>query len=339
MRSLRCSRKQLLDAGAGAVASVVAVRWPGDAAQFAFKLGSDQPPTHPMTAASIDAAKRIAAAAGGQLQVTVYPASALGDDTQMITQARAGAIELVQMGANIMGTVLPVASIESIPFAFGSYPEFARATGGAFGGYVARAAEKIGLHQLPGVFYGGTFQIENALRPIVVPGDLKGLKLRVPPGVIDVATFKAFDASPTVINLSEVYTSLQTHLVDGIEVPLVTVRNFKFYELTKYISLTNHSYLNYLMYVNPDAWGKLPKNLQDLLAGEFQNAAKSGSDAMAALERSVEQTLTANGAVFNRVATEPFRKVLRDAKLYEKWRDSYDPQGWALLEKAVGKLT
>jgi tripartite ATP-independent transporter DctP family solute receptor len=336
---MRISRRRVLAAGAGAVASAVTLRWPGDAAQFSFKLGNDQPPTHPMTAASIEAAKRISAAQNGQLEVSVFPASALGDDTRMLTQARSGATELIQMGANIMGTVLPVASIESIPFAFQSYPEFARATGGAFGAYVARAAEKVGLHQLPAVFYGGTFQIENALRPIVVPADLKGLKLRVPPGVIDVATFKAFDAAPTVINISEAYTALQTHLVDGLEVPLVTVRNFKFYELVKYISITNHSYLNYLTYVNPDAWNRLPKNLQDLLAGELEAAAKSGSESMATLEKSVEQTLTANGAVFNRVATEPFRKVLRDAKLYEKWRDSYDPQGWALLEKAVGKLT
>ena len=291
-----------------------------------------------MTAASIAAAQRIGNAAGGQLQVQVFPASALGDDTQMITQLRTGALELIQMGANITGSVLPVASIESVPFAFTSYAEFARTTSGPLGAYVASAAEKIGLHQLPGLWYGGTFQIENALRPINGPADLRGLKLRVPAGLIDVATFKAFDASPTVINISEAYTALQTHLVDGLEVPLVTVRNFKFYELTKYVSMTSHSYLNYLMYVNPEAWARLPKNLQEILAGEFEKASKTASDSMATLEKSVETTLVAQGMVFNRAPAEPFQKVLRDAKLYAKWRDAYDPQGWALLEKAVGKL-
>jgi TRAP-type transport system periplasmic protein len=335
---MHISRKTFLAASAGATASVVFLRYPGDAAQFNFKLGNDQPPTHPMTAASIAAAQRITSAAGGQLQVTVFPASALGDDTQMITQLRTGAIELIQMGANITGSVLPVASIESVPFAFSSQAEFARATSGPLGAYVARSAEKVGLHQLPGLWYGGTFQIENALRPINGPADLKGLKLRVPAGLIDVATFKAFDASPTVINISEAYTALQTHLVDGLEVPLVTVRNFKFYELTKYVSLTNHSYLNYLMFVNPDAWKQLPKNLQELLAGEFEKASKTASDSMVALEKTVQATLVAAGQVFNRPPTAPFQNVLREAKLYAKWRDSYDAQGWALLERAVGKL-
>jgi len=336
---MRISRKQLLAAGSGAVAATAFLRWPAGAAQFNFKLGNDQPPTHPMTDASIKAVQRIEASSSGQLAIQVFPASALGNDTQMVTQLRTGALEFVQMGANIVGTVIPVASIESVPFAFTSYAEFARATGGPLGAYVAAAAEKIGLRQLPGLWYGGTFQIENALRPITGPADLKGLKLRVPPGLIDVATFKAFDASPTVINIAEAYTALQTHLVDGLEVPLVTVRNFKFYELVKYITLTNHSYLNYLMYANPDAWAKLPKNLQELVAGEFEKAAKTASDTMASLEKTVETTLTGEGAVFNRVSPEPFQKVLRDAKLYAKWRDTYDPQGWALLEKAVGKLS
>jgi TRAP-type C4-dicarboxylate transport system substrate-binding protein len=69
--------------------------------------------------------------------------------------------------------------------------------------------------------------MQNRLGPINSPTDLKGVKMRVPPGPIDVATFKAFEAAPTVISLGEVYTSLQTHIIDAIEVPLPTVENFK----------------------------------------------------------------------------------------------------------------
>jgi tripartite ATP-independent transporter DctP family solute receptor len=334
------SRKRLLalGAGAGAFASIGILRWPGEAAQFTYKLANDQTPTHPMNVAAADAIKRIQDASGGQLDIKLFPSSLLGGDTQMITQLRSGAVELVQMGNNIMGSVIPSAALLSMPFAFTSPQQYQAAANGPLGAYIGSAAAKIGLRKFDTSFYGGFFEVQNRVRPINTPADLKGLKIRVPPGPIDVGTFKAFEAAPTVITLGEVYTSLQTHLIDGIEVPLPTVRNFKFYEQLKYCSLTHHSGLSYLLFANADAWGHLPKNLQELLDREFNAAAAAATKSMTGQEVSVEAELTADGMVFNRPVQEPFSQVIRASGLYRQWRDQYDPKGWEMLEKTTGKL-
>jgi tripartite ATP-independent transporter DctP family solute receptor len=325
-------------AAASAFASIGILRRPASAAQFSFKLASDQVASHPMTTASAAAAKRIADASNGQLEIRLFPNSVLGSDPQMLAQARSGAIELLQIGNNVLGSVIPASALLNIPFAFRTPQEFMRAANGPLGSYVAAASAKVGMRQFPAAFYGGTFQIENSLRPIASPGDLKGLKIRVPPGPLDVATFKAFDASPTVISLAEVYPSLMTHLVDGVEVPLPTLQNFKLYEQTKYCALTNHYGLAYFVLANGDAWQRLPKALQDLVEREFMLAAADASRAFMDQEHTIAATLEREGVTFTHPEAEPFRTIVRSTGLYAQWRTQFDPTGWQELEKTTGPL-
>jgi len=323
---------------AGSALAVGALRWPAAAAQFSYKLASDQAATHPMTIESLAAAKRILDASGGALEIKVFPNSALGGDPEMLAQTRSGAIELLQTGNNILGSVIPASGLLNVPFAFRSANEFGAAANGPLGAYIGAAAEKIGLHKFPQAFYGGSFHIQNSVREINVPGDLKGLKVRVPPGPLDVATFKAFEATPTVISLAEVYTSLMTHVVDGIEVPLPTLQNFKFYEQVKYCALTNHANLAYFLLANNDAWARLPAKFQDLLEREFTAAANTASKAFIAQESSVIATLQGEGMHFTRPSTEPFRAIVRAAGLYATWKAQFDPKGWDVMEKTTGPL-
>lgn len=334
------SRGRFIAAGAagGALASVGFLRWPGEAAQFSYKLANDQTLTHPMNVATVDAIKRITDASNGQLEIKLFPSSLLGGDPQMLAQLRSGAVELLQIGNNILGSVIPSAALLSVPFAFKNVQQYQSAANGPLGAYIGNAGVAVGLRKFETSFYGGFFEMQNRVRPINAPADLNGLKIRVPPGPIDVGTFKALGAAPTVITLSEVYTSLQTHLIDGIEVPLPTVRNFKFYEQVKFCSLTHHSGLAYMLFANGDAWAKLPKNLQDIAEREFDAAATAGSKLMAAQEASIEAELTGDGMTFNRPALEPFSQVIRASGLYKQLRDQYDPKGWDMLEKTTGKL-
>ncbi len=337
---MKATRGRFLASGAaaGAFASIGVLRWPGDAAQFTFKLGNDQTPTHPMNVANAEAVKRIADATHGAVEIKVFGSSLLGGDTQMLQQLRSGALEMMQAGNNILGSLLPAASLLSVPFAFKSPQQYQTAANGALGAFIAAAAVPLGMRKFETGFYGGFFEMQNRLRPINVPADLAGMKIRVPAGPLDVGTFKALDASPTVINLSEVYTSLQTHLVDGIEVPLPTVRNFKFYEQVKYCSLTHHSGLTYMLFVNNDVWAKLPKNVQEVLDHELNAAASEASRSMAAQEASIEAELSSKGMTFNRPALEPFAAKIRASGLYAQLRSQSDPKGWDILEKTTGKL-
>jgi tripartite ATP-independent transporter DctP family solute receptor len=325
--------------GAGIAASAGLLRAPASAAEFSYKLGNDQTPTHPMTIETIAAAKRIFDASGGRVDIRVFPNSSLGNDPQMLAQARSGALEFLQIGNNVAANVVPAAALESIPFAFASYKELMSAANGELGTYIGEGLAKAGLQKFKNSFYGGSFQMQSRLGPVASPADLKGLKIRVPPGPIDVATFKAFGGTPTVISLGDVYTALQTHIVDAIEVPLPTIENFKFYELVKYSSQTAHSNLIYILVANQDAWAKLPKKWQDLVEREFGAAALQASAAMLEDERSIQARLEAQGVAFNRPPAAPFRKAIRDAGLYPQWRDLYGAPAWELLEKVTGKLT
>jgi tripartite ATP-independent transporter DctP family solute receptor len=332
-------RKRFLAGAAGTFASIGVLRFTADAAEFSYKLGNDQPAAHPLTSFAEKAAKAVLDASNGRLEIHVFSNSALGNDTQMVAQARSGALELLQMGSNILANVIPAAALEGIPFAFTSSTQMLAAANGALGAYIGAQADKIGLRKFDGSWYGGTFQTENRVRPIVVPGDFKGLKIRVPAGPLDVSLFKAFDAAPTVVPLAEVYTSLEMHLVDGIEVPLPTLDNFHFFEQVKYVSMTGHSFLNYVMLANADAWRRLPKNLQDLVDREFGAAAGQASAAMASDEDGIEAKLRSQGLIFNRPVLEPFRQVVRSAGLYAQWRDQYGSEAWKTLTKTTGELT
>ena len=337
---MKVSRRSVLaaSAAAGAFASIGILRYPGSAAQFTYKLANDQPESHPLTLFAERAARSVLEASGGQLEIRVFPSSTLGNDTEMLAQTRSGAIELVQIGNNLLANVVPAAALEGIPFAFASYDQMMSAANGPLGTFIGTQAAKAGLRKFDGSWYGGTFHVENRLRPIEAPADLKGMKIRVPAGPLDVAIFKAFDAAPTVVPLAEAYTSLQTHLVDGVEVPLPTLDNFHFYEQVKYVSLTGHNVLNYMLFANADAWARLPKPLQDIVDRAFVAASTSASAMMAANEQSITTKLQALGLIFNRPDPGPFRATIKQAGLYGQWRDQYGADAWKILTKTTGEL-
>jgi len=333
------SRRTVL-AGATGVAAFGILHWyPADAAEFTFKLGHDGPVAHPQNVRAVQAAKKIGEESGGRLVVQVYPNSQLGSDSQMLAQVRSGALEMMMIGDNILGQVVPAASVASLPFAFDSYPELWTAMDGALGTYIHAQIEKIGLHVFDKGWDLGFRHVVTSNRQVHSTDDMKGLKLRVPEAPIQVSFFKALGASPTPIDISELYTGLQTHLVDGAELPLAIIESAKYYEVTKYISLTAHQPTSFEMLANGAAYQRLPKDLQEILARNL--------DGMAVLERAdvahgdtaLKAQLKTQGETIITPDRASFRAVIQRAGLYAQWRDTYGPEPFALLEKAVGKLT
>ena len=152
--------------------------------------------------------------------------------------------------------------------------------------------------------------------------------------------FKAFDASPASINFSEVYSALQTKIVDGQENPLAIISTAKLYEVQKYCSLTNHMWDGFWFLANGRAWDKLPPDLQAIVAkninaaGHQASAPTSPSSTPACRRISRPRALT-----FNQPTAAPFRDKLRKAGFYAEWKGKYGDEAWALLEKSVGKLS
>jgi TRAP-type transport system periplasmic protein len=136
----------------------------------------------------------------------------------------------------------------------------------------------------PKMWDHGFRQITASGKPIDTPKDLAGFKIRVPVSPMLVSSFKALGAAPTSMNLTELYTSLQTKVVDGQENPLNVVETAKLYEVQKYVSLTSHAWDGFWLVANKRSWNKLPEDLRKLSSEIFDTHATKQREANAAFE-------------------------------------------------------
>jgi tripartite ATP-independent transporter DctP family solute receptor len=325
-------------AAAGAVTSPLILRWPANAAEFAYKYGTALPDGHPMAIRSREAAAKIKEESGGRLDITFYPSSVLGQDTAMMSQAIAGALEIYGMSMDILAQKNPPAAIFGVGFAFADYDTAWKAMDGELGGYCRGLAEKAGLYCMDKAFDHGFREITMKSKPINGPDDLKGVKIRLPVAPLFISLFQHLGASPTPINFGEVYSALQTGLVDGQENPLILIDTAKLYEVQKYCSMTNHIWVGLHISFNPAAWKRLPPDLQELTHKRFSEAAIAERADWQVMDKTEIDKMTKAGLVFNTPDIKPFQETLRKSGFYPDVKKQMGDQAWGLLEKYVGPL-
>jgi tripartite ATP-independent transporter DctP family solute receptor len=337
----RISRRTLIGtaAAASAVTSFNILTWPADAAEFSYKYGNDQPDTHPLSLHAKAAADRIREETGGRLDIAQFPGNQLGNDTEMLQQLRSGALEFQKLSPLILGTYVPLAAINGIGFAFKDYDTVWQAMDGDLGALVRAAIAKAGIFAFEKIWDNGYRQVTSSSHPINTPEDFKGFKIRVPVSPLWTSMFKAFGAAPAGINFSEVYSALQTHIVEGQENPLVTINASKLYEVQKYCSLTSHMWDGFWMLANQDAWAKLPPDIQEIVTRNFAKSALDNRVDTAKLNASLADDMKSKGLTFNSPDKEPFRKMLSDAGFYREWKEKFGAEAWAVLEKYSGPLS
>jgi tripartite ATP-independent transporter DctP family solute receptor len=210
---------------------------------------------------------------------------------------------------------------------------------GDLGAYVRGEITKANLVVMDKIWDNGFRQTTSSTKPINGPDDYKGFKIRVPVSPLWTSMFKAFDASPASINFNEVYSALQTKIVEGQENPLVLISTAKLYEVQKYCSLTNHMWDGFWFLANRRAWEKVPEDVRAIVAKNINAAAVNERGDTAKLNATVREELTGKGLIFNQPNVAPFREKLRVAGFYAEWKGKYGDQAWELLEKSVGKLS
>jgi TRAP-type C4-dicarboxylate transport system substrate-binding protein len=141
------------------------------------------------------------------------------------------------------------------------------------------------------------------------------------------------------VNFSEVYTSLQTKVVEGQENALSLIDSAKLYEVQKYVSMTNHAWDSYFMLSNARAWGRLPPKLQDLVSGYLDEAGLKMREDTIKLDETLTVGLKQKGMIFNDAPPDPFQTVLRKAGFYADWKEKFGAEAWGVLEGVVGTLT
>jgi tripartite ATP-independent transporter DctP family solute receptor len=274
------------------------------------------------------------------MTVTVFANSQLGGDPEMLSQLRAGGIELLAAPSMTLSTLVPLSGLPSVGFAFQSYDQVWAAMDGAVGDLVRDAIGKAGIAPMKKTWDNGFRQItSSSSRQLNAVDDLKGFKIRVPVTALLTSLFSGLGALPSSISYSELYSALQTHIVEGQENPLAQVSTGKLYEVQKYCALTNHCWSGYWVIANRRALAGLPADLLSILNESFDAAAVKERADLLAMDRSLQGELTEKGMVFNTPDPKRFRGALVQAGFYAQWQKSYGTEAWEKLEQYTGKLT
>ena len=332
-------RRTLVLAGATALAMPALPRRARAEAEYSLKIAHATPVDDPFNNRLVEAAELIKKESGGRVELQVFPNGQLGGDNEVLSQVRSGAIDFCRPTGQILSSILPVAATNALGFIWTSYDQIWPAMDGELGAFLRnQIATKAGLFALPLMWDLGFRQITTSNRPVNTAEDVVGLKLRVPVAPSLISMFTALKAAPVGLQFPEVYSALQTHVVDGQENPLSLVVSGKFFEVQKYASMTNHVWDAYWIVCNGRIWAKLPKDVQELLTRNINAGALKTRADVAKLNDDLRSDLTKRGMVINDTKPESFRRQLEAAGFYKEWRGKVGPEAWTMLEKFVGPL-
>ena len=286
-------------------------------AEFSLKYGNNLPVTHPLNIRAKEACDRILKESKGRVDIKIFPNNQLGGDTDMLSQVRSGGIDFFTPSALVIATLVPVAAINAVGFAFSDYNQVWSAMDGDLGAYVRAAIAKMRLHTFEKMWDNGFRQTTSSKAPITTAKDLDGLKIRVPVSPPSISMFKGLGAQ---------------------ENPLPIIQVAKLYEVQKFCSLTNHIWDGYWFIANGRTWERLPADLKAIVSAAINDAGMGQRDDIKKLNESVVGDLQSKGLAINRPAAETFRAKLREAGFYGEWKGRFGDEAWGLLEKSVGKL-
>lgn len=331
------TRGAFLTGGAAALASVAVVRGTARAAQYTFKWAHATQVEHPLNVNAVRVRDAVLRRSKGALEIQIFGNNVLGGDPAMLQQVRSGAIQLYSGYGGIYQSVAPLAGIEGVGFAFHDQTQALRAFDGPLGAIVRRQMDEKGpFVTFARPWVNGFRQITTSTKPVRSVADMQGLKIRTPPSKIWVDMFKQLGASPTAIAASEMYTALQTHVVDAQENPFTILETYRLYEVQKYISVTNHMWSNFWIVANAQAFNGLPPELQRILREEIDGHALTNRREMELSNASLADKLVRRGMQLNTVDTAPFRAKLQP--FYVAQHAEFGDEAWRALEQSVGRL-
>ena len=307
-------------------------------AEFSLKLGVDWPADHPGSVQAKASCDQVRDATKGRVDIQFFPNNQLGSDTDMLSQLRSGALEMLLLGTGILSTFVPVAAINNVGFAFADYEQVWRAMDGSLGALVREQIAKSGLVTLDRIWDNGFRQMTTSGKAIESIADVQGLKIRVPVSTIYTSMWTALGAAPVSANVNELYSALQTKVFDAQENPLPNIQFFKFYEVQKSCALTSHMWEGFWLLLNRRSWGQLPADLQGTVAAVFNDGALKQRQAMAAYNDTAGAMLKKEGMSFTSPDRTGFRDKLAQGGFYQQWRKQFGEEAWSRLQTVSGPL-
>mgnify|MGYP003625380321 CR=1 FL=1 len=279
-------------------------------AQTTLKLAHAAPESDLQQDMSLFFKKEVEARSNGDIKINIFPQGQLGNDKQMIDGARSGILDLSMVGLNNYSGLLPESAAFTLPFMFPNRETAYKVLDGKPGKDVLVSMEKFGLKGL-GYPENGYRNVTNNSKPIRTPADLEGLQMRVNGSRALNDMFNELKANPQQIPVAELYSALETGVVNAQDHPIGVTLSFKFYEVQKYLSMTQHAYSPLVLTINLKKFNKLSAENQMIITKVAKEAVDMQRQLSIAKEDEMISELESHGMKVNRdVDSAAFQKVV-----------------------------
>lgn len=331
-------RSSLVAAAAAAAWGLSGTLAPGAAAaDLTIKLGwtSSAGETDPYAVGARAFKKAVEAESKGRIEVQLFPNRALGDEKPLLEGMRLGTVDAGIITNAVVAQIEPAFQINDMPFLYADEAQAQKVLDGPVGDKLRKKLESKGVVLL-GYMEGGFRAMINNVRPVSTPADVKGVKYRVMQNPVYIAMFSSLGGNAVPMAWAETFTAVQQGAIDGLEIPPTVIDQNKLFEVTKYLSLTNHTYSVIELLMSKRVFDKQPDDLKKAILKAAAEATKEQRAASLAASKSVIATLESKGMKVNKVADiAPFRESVKP--VYEQFRTSVGPDVMDDVLKQVAK--
>lgn len=255
---------------------------------------------------------------GDRVDVQLFPNRAIGDERPLVDGMRLGTVDMGIITNAVIAQIEPAFQLNDLPFLFGSEAQAHRVLDGAVGNDLKQRLERRGIIAL-GFMEGGFRHMINNVRPITRPEDVRGIKFRVLQSPIFIEMYRSLGGNAVPMAWGETFTAVQQGAIDGLEIPLGVIDQNKYYEVTKYLSLTGHIYSMNGLLISKRSYDRMPAEMKTAVNEAAAAAVRIERQTIGALAADLVRSLAGHGMQVNEV---PDKATFRRAVLpmYENFR-------------------
>lgn len=294
-----------------------------------IRLGHVLPESHSWHIATTGFAEEVTSKTEGRVTIEVFASGQLGSEKEVIEGLQFGSVQAGLIGSGSFQAIEPRMGIIEMPYAWGARDQAFAALDGELGDALEGMLDAKGIKVL-GWWENGFRNITNNVRPIEVPADLKGLKIRVTPDKVRLATFEGLGAEPAPLSFGELYSALQQGVFDAQENPLAIIYSSSFFEVQKYVSLSEHIWGAATLTMSKSVWDQISPEDQAIVMEAATSWGEQQREMVAAADAELVAQLEEKGMQFNEVDKAAFIEAV--APIWEDQKDVYGEDLLTILE-------
>ena len=296
-------------ASTGSAAASGSAAATGDA-EYSMIAGTTTPDAHPYNLGLVKMGELINEKTNGAVKLDVFGNSQLGGERDLIEGLQLGSVQVTCVSTAPLSGFTDMFLVFDLPFIFETTEQARAVMDSEVGEQILHSVDEQGLVGLAW-FENGFRNVTNNVKPVTVPDDLKGIKIRTMENPIHMAAFKIMGADPTPMALGDVFTALQQGTIDAEENPVPIVETNKFYEVQKYISMTGHLFSPAPVFIGKDYFESLPAEYQDAIKEAADEATPYQREQIDEQNVSGLESLKSNGMEANEVEKAPFQDATK----------------------------